>query len=44
MKDILVVQGGGRLNGNTAQFAGAFVNGAQAAGRRVEVVSLCSFG
>ena len=40
MKNILVVQGGGRPNGNTAQLTGAFVRGAEEAGHSVEVVSL----
>lgn len=40
MKRILVVQGGGRPNGNTAQLAGAFIRGAQEAGHHVERVSL----
>lgn len=40
MKNILVVQGGGRPNGNTAQLIGAFVRGAEEAGHSVEVVSL----
>jgi NAD(P)H-dependent FMN reductase len=40
MKNILVVQGGGRPNGNTAQLIGAFVRGAEAAGHSVELVSL----
>ncbi len=39
-KSILVVQGGGRPNGNTAQLAGAFINGARQAGHAVELVSL----
>ena len=40
MKDILVVQGGGRLSGNTAQLIGSFVKGAEDVGHRVEVISL----
>ena len=40
MKRILVIQGGGRPNGNTAQLAGAFIRGAQEAGHHVERVSL----
>lgn len=40
MKQILVVRGGGRPNGNTAQLVQAFVRGAQAAGHQVEAVSL----
>ena len=40
MKNILVVLGGGRPRGNTAQLAEAFAEGARAAGHRVETVSL----
>lgn len=40
MKNILVVQGGGRPNGNTAQLVACFVKGAEEVGHRVEVVSL----
>ena len=40
MKKILVIQGGGRPNGNTAQLINAFVHGAEEAGHNVEVVSL----
>lgn len=40
MKKILIVQGGGRANGNTAQLAKAFMKGAQEAGHEVELVSL----
>lgn len=40
MKNILIVLDGGRPNGNTAQLATAFANGAQAAGHTVEIVSL----
>ncbi|NLO85726.1 MAG: flavodoxin family protein [Clostridiales bacterium] len=40
MKNILVVLGGGRPNGNTAQLADAFIRGAQEAGHTVEKVSL----
>lgn len=40
MKNILVVQGGGRPNGNTAQLAGAFMQGAEEAGHHIEAVSL----
>lgn len=40
MKNVLVVQGGGRSNGNTAQLTGAFVRGAEEAGHHVEIVSL----
>ena len=41
MKNILVVLGGGRPNGNTAQLAEAFAKGAKEAGPSVETVSLC---
>lgn len=40
MKKILIVQGGGRPNGNTAQLAQAFERGAREAGHNVEMVSL----
>lgn len=40
MKRILVIQGGGRPNGNTAQLVSSFVRGAEEAGHHVEVISL----
>ena len=40
MKNILVVQGGGRARGNTAQLARSFIKGAEEAGHRTEFVSL----
>lgn len=40
MKRILVIQGGGRPNGNTAQLVSNFVRGAEEAGHNVEVISL----
>ena len=40
MKKILVIQGGGRANGNTAKLVQSFVNGAKDAGHAVEVLSL----
>lgn len=40
MKNILVVLGGGRPNGNTAQLASAFTKGAAEAGHRTERLSL----
>ena len=40
MKNILVVQGGGRINGNTSQLADSFVQGAKEAGHTVEKISL----
>lgn len=40
MKNILVIQGGGRPKGNTAQLIDSFVKGAMDAGNTVEVVSL----
>lgn len=40
MKNIMVVQGGGRPDGNTAQLTGAFVRGAEKAGHHIEIVSL----
>lgn len=41
MKNILIVLGGGRPNGNTAQLAESFAKGAKEAGHSVETVSLC---
>lgn len=40
MKKILVIVGGGRPRGNTAQLVDAFIRGAQEAGHQVEKVSL----
>ena len=40
MKTILVIQGGGRNRGNTAQLVESFVKGASDAGHRGETVSL----
>ena len=40
MKNILVVQGGGRINGNTSQLADSFIQGAKEAGHTVEKISL----
>lgn len=40
MKNILVIQGGGRVHGNTSQLVDAFIKGAQESGHRVEKVSL----
>ena len=40
MKNILIILGGGRPNGNTARLANAFAAGAQEAGHRVEIISL----
>lgn len=40
MKHILIIQGGGRPNGNTEQLVRAFAQGAEAAGHQVEVLSL----
>lgn len=42
MKNILVVVGGGRAKGNTAQLVDAFSKGAQEAGHSVKTVSLIS--
>ena len=39
-KSILVIQGGGRPNGNTAQLVRHFVCGAEDSGHRLEVISL----
>lgn len=40
MKKILVIQGGGRPNGNTARLVDAFCEGVREAGHQVEVISL----
>ena len=40
MKHILIVQGGGRPRGNTAQLVEHFAQGARDAGHQVETVSL----
>ena len=40
MKNILIIQGGGRPNGNTAQLANSFAQGAENAGHKVEIISL----
>ena len=40
MKKILIIQGGGRSKGNTAQLIESFSNGVKDAGHQVEVVSL----
>lgn len=40
MKNILVIQGGGRPKGNTAQLIEYFVKGAQETGHQIEIISL----
>jgi len=40
MKNILIIVGGGRANGNTAQLVTLFTKGAEEAGHKVEKVSL----
>lgn len=40
MKNILIIQGGGRANGNTAQLVNYFERGAIEAGHHVEIISL----
>lgn len=40
MKNILVVKGGGRPKGNTAQLIRCFVEGAESSGHNVEVIDL----
>lgn len=39
-KKILIIQGGGRPKGNTAQLVGSFQRGAEESGHSVEVISL----
>lgn len=40
MKNILIIQGGGRANGNTAQLVKSFEKGATDVGHKVETISL----
>lgn len=40
MKNIVIMQGGGRPNGNTAQLVKSFAHGAEDAGHQVEIISL----
>ena len=40
MKNVLVIQGGGRPRGNTAQLVESFVKGVTEAGHQAEIVSL----
>ena len=40
MKNILIIQGGGRTNGNTAQLINSFASGAKESGHSVEIISL----
>lgn len=40
MKNILVIQGGGRPKGNIAQLIECFVKGAEDAGHSIETISL----
>ena len=40
MKKILIIQGGGRPNGNTAMLINSFVEGATETGHMVEIISL----
>lgn len=40
MKKILIIQGGGRANGNTAKLVKSFAKGAESAGHFVETISL----
>ncbi|MDO4287597.1 MAG: flavodoxin family protein [Eubacterium sp.] len=40
MKKILIILGGGRANGNTAQLVNAFMKGAKEAGHHVELITL----
>ncbi len=39
-KKILIIQGGGRANGNTAQLVNSFASGAKGSGHSVEIISL----
>lgn len=40
MKKLLIIQGGGRPHGNTAQLVSAFADGARAADHEVEIINL----
>ena len=40
MKNILIIQGGGRPNGNTAQLINSFIAGAKECGHSIELISL----
>ena len=40
MKNILIIQGGGRPKGNTAQLVEYFIKGAEEAGHKTELISL----
>ena len=40
MKRILIIKGGGRPNGNTAQLIDSFAKGAEEVGHSVEAISL----
>ena len=39
-KKILIIKGGGRPNGNTAQLIDIFAKGAEEAGHSIEIISL----
>ncbi len=43
MKKILIIQGGGRPKGNTAQLIESFTKGAEEAGHQVELISLIKY-
>ena len=43
MKNILVIVGGGRPKGNTAQLVAAFAHGVEDSGHQVEIVSLLKY-
>ena len=40
MKNILIIQGGGRANGNTAQLINSFAKGVEEKGHSVKIISL----
>ena len=42
-KKILIIKGGGRANGNTAQLVDSFAKGAADAGHNVEIISLSEY-
>ena len=43
MKNILVIQGGGRPRGNTARLVESFAQGAKEAGHNIEIISLLKY-
>ena len=42
-KNILIIQGGGRVNGNTSKLVASFAKGLEKAGHEVEIISLNTY-